>query len=116
MGKLTFDISMSLDGFVAGPDQSLENPLGVGGEGLHDWGIRTASWREQHGYEGGETGPDSEIVGESMAAAGAVVMGRNMFGGGPGPWGDNPWRAGGVTSRPSTCRCSCSPTTPASRS
>lgn len=91
MGMVTFDISMSLDGFVAGPDQSVDHPLGVAGERLHDWGVRTASWREQHGYEGGDTGPDSDIVGESMAAAGAVLMGRNMFGGGPGSWGDKPW-------------------------
>ena len=91
MSKLTFDITMSLDGYVAGPDQSVDQPLGVGGEELHEWALRTASWRQKHGYEGGETGPDSDIVDESMAGAGAVLMGRNMFGGGPGPWGDDPW-------------------------
>jgi dihydrofolate reductase len=90
MGKLTFDISMSLDGFVAGPNQSPEHPLGEGGEALHEWGTGLRTWRERHGLEGGEDNPDAEVVGESMDAAGAVIMGRGMFGGGPGPW-DEAW-------------------------
>jgi dihydrofolate reductase len=91
MAKLTFDISMSLDGFVAGPNQRLEEPLGDGGEQLHEWVLRLASWREAHGREGGERGVDDEVVEETVASAGAIVMGRNMFGGGEGPWGDEPW-------------------------
>jgi dihydrofolate reductase len=70
MSKLRFIISMSLDGFVAGPDATLEEPLGVGGERLHDWVLRLASWRSM---------------------LGATIMGRRMFGGGPGPWAEEPW-------------------------
>jgi dihydrofolate reductase len=91
MSKLRFGITMSLDGFVAGPDQSVENPLGVGGMQLHTWAFELASWREQHGLEGGETNASTAIVEESLANVGAVLMGRNMFGGGPGPWGEEPW-------------------------
>ncbi|HET7856006.1 MAG TPA: dihydrofolate reductase family protein [Gaiellaceae bacterium] len=88
------DITMSLDGYVAGPNASLEHPLGEGGEQLHDWVVRLKSWRERHGLEGGETGPDDDLVRESLAAQGAVVMGRRMFSGGGGPWEDDP-NAGG---------------------
>src|SRR3954447_8818185 len=84
-------ISISLDGFVAGPDQSAENPLGVGGERLHEWVIATESWRAQHGYEGGERNVDSEVVEGLTQTVGAYVMGRKMFGGGDGPW-DESWR------------------------
>jgi len=84
-------ISISLDGFVAGPDQSAENPLGVGGERLHEWVLTTASWRAQHGYEGGERNMDSEVVEGLTQTVGAYVMGRKMFGGGDGPW-DESWR------------------------
>jgi dihydrofolate reductase len=90
MTLLTLDISMSLDGFIAGPNPTVEEPLGEGGEGLHEWVVRLASWRESHGYEGGETNVDDEIVRETLAAAGAVVMGRRMFSGGEGPWEDDP--------------------------
>ncbi len=90
MGKLRFEISMSLDGFVAGPNQSVEEPLGEGGERLHDWVVRLAAWRGPHGLEGGEVDASSELVEESWANVGAVVMGRNMFGG-EGPWGADPW-------------------------
>jgi dihydrofolate reductase len=94
MGKLTFDIAVSLDGYAAGPNQSKETPLGEGGEELHDWMIRLASWREKHGHSGGETGPDAEadaeVVEESVRNVGAYLMGRNMFGGGEGPWGSDP--------------------------
>jgi dihydrofolate reductase len=93
MSKLRFDISMSLDGFIAGPDQSLENPLGIGGEGLHDWVVALESWRSRHGKDGGETGESNRVVEESTANIGATIMGRNMFGGGPGPWSaDKPWQ------------------------
>ena len=92
MSKLRLTISMSLDGFVAGPNQSPQEPLGVGGEGLHEWVIALASWRERHGREGGEVNESSAIVEESVANIGATIMGRNMFGGHPGPWKPGaPW-------------------------
>ena len=90
MPRFFLDISMSLDGFVAGPDATLEEPLGKGGERLHDWVLRLASWRSQHGLEGGETGPDDELAREIRARVGAAVMGRKMFSGGDGPWESDP--------------------------
>jgi dihydrofolate reductase len=90
MAKLICDISMSLDGFIAGPNQTFEQPLGEGGEQLHEWVVALASWRERHGMEGGETNADDEIVRESLAVQGAVVMGRRMFSGGAGRWEDDP--------------------------
>jgi len=91
MGRLTLDISMSLDGFIAGPNQTLEQPLGDGGERLHEWALRLASWREPHGLSGGETNvADDEVIAETLQATGAVVMGRRMFSGGDGPWADDP--------------------------
>lgn len=90
MGKVVLDISMSLDGFVAGPTPTLEQPLGEGGERLHEWAIGLASWRERHGLSGGERNPSSEVVEEGLASTGAVVMGRRMFSGGGGPWEDDP--------------------------
>lgn len=94
MAHVHFDITVSLDGFVAGPNSSLENPLGEGGMQLHDWVIATASWRERHGLEGGETGTDSDVIAEGLARQGAIVMGRKMFSGGAGPWEDDPNRDG----------------------
>ncbi|HXR29959.1 MAG TPA: dihydrofolate reductase family protein [Solirubrobacterales bacterium] len=91
MARLRCQISISLDGFVAGPSQSEEHPLGEGGEQLHEWVIKLKEWREPHGREGGETNASSAVVRESLENIGATVMGRNMFGGGPGPWGDDPW-------------------------
>jgi dihydrofolate reductase len=90
MTKVVLDISMSLDGFVAGPNPSLEDPLGAGGELLHEWAVGLASWRERHGLSGGEVNVDSEMIAESLATTGAVVMGRRMFSGGEGPWEDDP--------------------------
>jgi dihydrofolate reductase len=90
MGKLAVDISMSLDGFVAGPNQTLEDPLGEGGEALHEWVFATASWRERHGRTGGESNADSEVVEEGLRSTGATVMGRRMYSGGEGPWEDDP--------------------------
>lgn len=92
MTKLRFQISMSLDGFIAGPSQSVKNPLGVGGERLHEWVVPLAAWRRHHGLEGGEVDASSAVVEESTAGVGATVMGRNMFGGHPGPWdAAKPW-------------------------
>src|SRR2546430_17227926 len=85
MGKVFAEISMSLDGYVAGPCPSLEKPLGEGGDQLHEWAFRLKSFREPHGLRGGETGPDDELIAESLRATGAVVMGRRMFSGGEGP-------------------------------
>ena len=90
MPDVIVDISMSLDGFVAGPDQTLEEPLGRGGEGLHEWAFAAASWRERHGLEGGESNVDSELIDEGLRRTGATVMGRRMFSGGDGPWEGDP--------------------------
>ena len=87
---VTLDITMSLDGFVAAPNASLEHPLGEGGERLHEWAFAAQSWREQHGHSGGEDNEDSKIIAEATEATGAVIMGRKMFGGGEGPWEDDP--------------------------
>jgi dihydrofolate reductase len=83
---------MSLDGFVAGPQQSVNDPLGIGGMRLHQWVFPLAVWRSIHGLSGGETNDSSRVVEESMANIGATIMGRNMFGGHPGPWRqEKPW-------------------------
>jgi dihydrofolate reductase len=92
MSRLRFQITMSLDGFVAGPDQSVDNPLGVGGMRLHQWAFPLKAWREKHGLEGGEENPSNAIVAETTANIGATIMGRNMFGGHPGAWSASaPW-------------------------
>jgi dihydrofolate reductase len=90
MARLTCDISMSLDGFIAGPNPTLERPLGDGGERLHEWIFGLASWRERHGQSGGTKDADSDVLEESISATGAVVMGRRMFSGGEGPWEQDP--------------------------
>jgi dihydrofolate reductase len=90
MARLRFHISMSLDGFVAGPNQSEEHPLGEGGMQLHEWVFPLAAWREAHGQQGGEVNASTRIVEKSLENIGATVMGRNMFGG-RGPWGEEPW-------------------------
>ncbi|HUQ62705.1 MAG TPA: dihydrofolate reductase family protein [Acidimicrobiales bacterium] len=92
MGNVFVDISVSLDGFVAGPNPTLDQPLGAGGERLHEWAYGLKSFREPHGLEGGETNLDSEVLDEAMARAGASVMGRRMFSGGEGPWEEDPNR------------------------
>jgi dihydrofolate reductase len=89
MSKVVAEISTSLDGYVAGPNPTLENPLGEGGDQLHEWAVRLKSWRETHGLPDGESGPDDELLAESVATSGAVVMGRQMFSGGEGPWEDD---------------------------
>jgi dihydrofolate reductase len=92
MSRVRVHISMSVDGYVAGPNQSLENPLGEGGEGLHEWVVALKAWRELHGLEGGEVNASTPIVEESLANVGAEIMGRGKFGGGPGPWDEERWR------------------------
>ena len=86
MSRLRLRISISLDGFVAGPRQSVVSPLGIGGERLHDWVVPLAVWRASHGMSGGEVNASSAVIEENLANIGATVMGRNMFGGHPGPW------------------------------
>jgi dihydrofolate reductase len=89
MGNVYAEISVSLDGFVAGPNIGPEEPLGEGGERLHDWVTALASWKESHGKSGGRTGPDDELMKQSIARGGAVIMGKNMFGPGQGAPGDD---------------------------
>jgi dihydrofolate reductase len=84
-------ISISLDGFVAGPNQSPQDPIGEGGMRLHEWAFGTRAWLEQHGKEGGERNADSQVVEDAVRNVGAYIMGRKMFGGGEGPW-DEGWR------------------------
>jgi dihydrofolate reductase len=93
MGKVNFDVGVSLDGFLAGPNQRLEEPLGDSGEKVHEWMFRTASFGREHGQGGadGATDRDDEIVRERTENVGAYIMGRNMFGGGPGGW-DESWK------------------------
>jgi dihydrofolate reductase len=90
MSSVKCQISISLDGFVAGPNQSLDDPIGEGGMRLHEWVVDTDSWRKQHGLEGGERNADAEVVDEVLQRVGAYIMGRKMFGGGDGPW-DEAW-------------------------
>jgi dihydrofolate reductase len=93
MSKLRCHISISADGFVAGPNQSEAEPLGEGGEQLHDWVVSLAAWREPHGKQGGEVNESTPIMEESLENVGAGVMGRNMFGPpGGGDWGDGEWK------------------------
>jgi dihydrofolate reductase len=90
MASLILDISMSLDGFVAGPDRTLDEPLGRGGEQLHEWAFATKAFRASHGLTGGEANVDSELAEEYLGDLGATVMGRRMFSGGEGAWQDDP--------------------------
>jgi dihydrofolate reductase len=90
MAKLRFDVSMSLDGFTAGPNQSEEHPLGEGGMQLHEWVFKLAAWRERQGQDGGEVNSSTQVMEESLENVGSTVMGRNMFGG-EGSWAEKPW-------------------------
>src|SRR3970282_1289800 len=101
MTKVRVHIATSLDGFVAGPNQTLENPLGDGGEHLHEWLVELKAWRAPHGLEGGEENINSAVVDEANANVGAEIMGRGKFG--PpqgGPWGDDPWQGWGGENPP----------------
>jgi dihydrofolate reductase len=91
VSRLLYSTSMSLDGFVAGPNQSKENPLGVRGELLHRWMRELAAWRRDAGQEGGVVNASTTVYEEDDSHIGALLMGRNMFGGGPGPWPLEPW-------------------------
>jgi dihydrofolate reductase len=83
---------VSLDGYVAGPNQTQEEPLGEGGEALHDWVVSLRVWREASGMEGGEENVSNQVVREEYANVGAEIMGRGKFGpAARGPWGDDPW-------------------------
>jgi len=84
-------LAVSLDGYVAGPDQSLDNPLGVGGTQLHDWAFATRSFRQMHGMTGGDQGLDDDFAAQGEVGIGATIMGRNMFGPVRGPWTGDPW-------------------------
>jgi dihydrofolate reductase len=93
VSSFRFQVSVSLDGYLAGPNQSVENPLGVGGEQLHEWVVGLEAWRRQQGLEGGEVNASTRVIEEAQANVGATVMGRNMFGGEPGPWREDPsWK------------------------
>src|SRR4051812_46736316 len=81
---------MSMDGYVAGPDATLDEPLGRGGEELHEWAFGTAAWREPHGLEGGEHNTDSEVLQRAWDRSGATIMGRRMYSGGAGAWDADP--------------------------
>jgi dihydrofolate reductase len=90
VGHVRLSMAMSLDGFVAGPDQSEQDPLGKGGMQLHEWAFELAAFRDAHGAEGGATNASSPVIEETTQNVGAYIMGRNMFGG-RGPWGEPPW-------------------------
>jgi hypothetical protein len=90
MTTVRSQISVSLDGFVAGPNQTLDNPIGEGGERPHEWALQNESWRRQHGQEGGERNAHSDVVDDVSKGLGAYIMGRTMFGGGDGEW-DESW-------------------------
>jgi dihydrofolate reductase len=88
MGRLKVTITMSLDGFVAGPNQSAQDPLGAEGERLHEWLVSLKAFRERHGESGGEMNASTPVAQEILGNVGATIMGRGMFGGGRGPWDD----------------------------
>jgi dihydrofolate reductase len=93
MSKLrVHSFSISIDGYGAGPDQSLQNPLGVGGPAMFDWFFHTRTWQRMHGNEGGETGVDDDVAAQGFAGIGAWILGRNMFGPVRGPWPDESWK------------------------
>lgn len=109
MSKLRVEsFSMSIDGFSAGPNQSLENPMGIGGQGLHEWAFPTTSFQQMFGKEAGATGIDNDFAARGFRNIGAWILGRNMFGPIRGPWPDGSWKGGGGVIIPRiTPPCSC---------
>ena len=92
MSRLRLRISMSFDGYTSGPNQSVKEPLGVGGEGLHEWVVSLRAWRSAHGQSGGEDNESTKVFESELANIGATIMGRHMFGGHPGGWdAEKPW-------------------------
>jgi dihydrofolate reductase len=91
MSKVRVHMMVSLDGYAAGPNQSVDKPFGEGTEHFLDWLFKLRGFRELQGMQGGETGPSDDVIRETAENVGATVMGRNMFGGGPGPWAPEPW-------------------------
>ncbi len=83
MARLRFRIALSLDGYTAGPEQSVKNPLGIGGERLHEWVLPLEVWRKPHGLKGGKVNQSTPVMDDLLANIGATIMGRNMFGGHP---------------------------------
>ncbi|HWT72537.1 MAG TPA: dihydrofolate reductase family protein [Oxalicibacterium sp.] len=93
MAKLRVQsFAISIDGYSAGPNQDMQNPLGVGGVDLMEWFFHTKMWRNMHGQEGGETGVDNEVAAQGFVGIGAWILGRNMFGPVRGPWPDESWK------------------------
>jgi len=93
VARLRFRIAISLDGYTAGPEQSVANPLGIGGERLHEWVFPLAVWRKPHGLKGGKVNQSTPVMEDLLSNLGATIMGRNMFGGHPGGWDrENPWK------------------------
>ncbi|WP_369169012.1 dihydrofolate reductase family protein [Streptomyces sp. R28] len=90
MTEVIAQLSMSLDGYIAGPDSGREHPLGIGGERLHQWVYGLRSWRREQGIEGGAHGPEDDLLADWIRRPGAVVMGHGMYITGEAPWGDNP--------------------------
>ena len=86
------NFAISLDGFGAGPNQSIDNPLGVGGIGLHEWAFATRTFQQMHGSAGGATGVDDDFVARGFTNIGAWIIGRNMFGPVRGDWPDDKWK------------------------
>ena len=117
MAKVRVSFSLSLDGFGAGPDQSVQDPLGKGGMAMHEWALATRTFKRMHGGgSGGSVGVDDDFAAAGFENIGAWILGRNMFGPVRGPWPDEAGKAGGATSRHTTCRCSCSRITRVRRS
>src|SRR3954451_14088624 len=103
MSNVTCHIAISLDGYVAGPNQSMDDPIGEGGMRLHDWVVKTDAWREQHGQEGGERNPSSDVVEEDVESVGAYIRARTVFAHGRGAWHPH-WRGGWVGRPPIRAR------------
>ena len=91
MSKLRVHITISADGYVAGPNPSEAHPLGEGADGIHDWAFELETFQRLHGRSGGAVNASTPVVEEAVANVGAAIIGRGMFGGGPGPWGEDPW-------------------------